>query len=168
MPDLKKEIETLLRKTEKIWDTQDYGRLKELWDGDDNEPFYLAEEAGDWVVGWEALERYWTPMPGRRMVEAMRVRYSNLRVKRLAPDLASAIYHLRFDMKIRGRMPAIGSEARVIATLRLKPEGWRYVSYAEAPMSPIKYVQHLYEKNVSPEFADFHRKIMERDAALFE
>lgn len=168
MSDLKREIEALLRKTEEIWDTQEYGRLKELWDTDDPEPFYLAEEAGDWTVGWDALERYWSPVPGRRVVEAMRVRYSNLRVKPLAADLATAIYHLRFDMKIRGPMPAIGSEARVISTMRKKPDGWRYVCYAEAPLSPIKYVQRLYEKNVSPEFADFHKTIMERDRALFE
>ncbi len=168
MSDLVREVEALLRRTEEIWDSQDYGRLKELWDAEDTEPFYLAEEEEEWKIGWPALEKYWTPVPGRRMVEAMRVRYANVRAKYLAADLALAVYDLRFEMKVHGPMKPIASNARVMAVLRRRAEGWRYAAYCEAPISPIRYIQKLYEKDVSDDFADFHRAIMERDKALFE
>lgn len=38
------EIEALLRRTEVIWNSQDTAALRDLWDRDDPEPFYLAGE----------------------------------------------------------------------------------------------------------------------------
>ena len=68
MANLNGEIEAVLSQAEEIWNSQDYARLKELWDTDDAEPFYLAEEQDDWLFGWEQLEKYWVPVPGKRKV----------------------------------------------------------------------------------------------------
>ena len=70
MADLNTEIEIVLEQAAEIWNSQNYGRLKELWDNDDPEPFYLAEEQHDWVLGWKQLEKYWEPVPGKRSIEA--------------------------------------------------------------------------------------------------
>ena len=63
MAALNAEIETVLQQAAELWNTQDYGRLKELWDNDDPEPIYHAEEQQDWVIGWKELEKFWEPVP---------------------------------------------------------------------------------------------------------
>lgn len=187
MSDLSAEIAAVLDETARIWNTQDYARLKTMWDTDDDEPFYLAEEQDDWVFGWPALEKYWVPVPGKRSVEALMMRYYKVRAKQIAPDLALAAFWVRHDMKMSGPVKAWGGDARVTAVFRRKPEGWRFVSYTEACMTPLIYIQklmqklrrtqrfplgfayrarmrflqRLYENNLSPDFAGFHREIME-------
>ena len=82
----------------------------------------------------------------------------------IAPDLAQVFGWLRHDMKMRGPMKAWGGDSRFTAVLRRKPDGWRLVSYIEAHMTPLLYVQKLYEKDVSPDFADFHREAVAKKA----
>ena len=71
--ELQTEIEQVFKEAERIWDSQKYGDLKRLWDEDDPDPFYLAEEQADWKVGWDELKKYWEPVPGKRMLEAIRM-----------------------------------------------------------------------------------------------
>jgi|ETNmetMinimDraft_28_1059901.scaffolds.fasta_scaffold62404_2 hypothetical protein len=160
MADLNAEIEIVLHQAAEIWNSQDYGRLKELWDNDDPEPFYLAEEQHDWVFGWKQLEKYWEPVPGKRSIEAIMMRYYDVHAKLIAPDLALAAFWVRHDMKMRGPMKPWGGDARVSAVFRRKHGDWRFVSYAEACMTPLLYIQKLYEMNLSPEFTDFHTDIL--------
>jgi hypothetical protein len=161
MTELKKEIEELFRHYETIWDSQDYGRLKDLWDADDPEPFYLAEEQEDWRFGWDAVERYWVPTPGKSALESIRMRYRDIHAKHIAPDLAIAACWVRHDMKLKGPMKATGGDARVMSVFRLKPEGWRFIAYGEGPMSPVLFMHKLYEMNVSPEFPGYNQQAME-------
>jgi len=37
-------IDAVLRTTEEIWNSQQFYRLKEVWDADDPEPWYVPEE----------------------------------------------------------------------------------------------------------------------------
>jgi len=151
------EIEDLLRQTEAAWDSQDTVKLRDLWDTDDAEPFYLAAEQEDWFVGWDAINAYLAPPPGSPPVtEAIRVRYYNLHARLLAPDLAVGAFWIRTDMKLVWQAKPFGSDARVSAIFRKKPEGWRYVSYMEGFQSPNLYMQKLYEKNISPEYQEFY------------
>ena len=69
----------------------------------------------------------------------------------LAPDLAAAVWDLHFEAKYRGS-PPMGEDIRVTAIFRKKPEGWRYVHYAEAPMTGTMYLRKLMQKDVKPEF----------------
>jgi len=162
MSDLQQEIEQLFHDYEVIWNSQELARLKELWDEDDPDPFYLAEEQGDWKFGWDAVERYWTPNPGKSALESIMMGYRDFRVKQLAPDIAICACWVRHDMKMRGPMKATGGDARVMAVFRKKPAGWRFCAYAEGPMSPVLYVHKLYEMNVSPEFEAFNRAALAR------
>ena len=59
--ELQTEIEQVFKEAERIWDSQKYGDLKRLWDEDDPDPFYLAEEQADWKIGWDELKKYWEP-----------------------------------------------------------------------------------------------------------
>ena len=165
-PVLAEEFADLFRAYEDVWNSQDFARLKDFWDVDDPAPMYLAEEQEDWRVGWDKVERYWVADPGKpSYIDAILMRYRVVNAKFLAPDLAQVIGWVRHDMKLRGPAKAWGGDCRVTAVLRRKPEGWRFVSYAEAHMTPLTYVQKLYELNVSPEFEEFHRSVVADRAA---
>ena len=157
MADVTAEITELLRRTEAIWDSQDTAKLLELWDTDDPEPFYLAGEQPDWFAGWDAIRAYLDPPSGSPPVtEAIRVRFYDIRVRLLAPDLAFAAYWMRTDMKLVFQPKPFGSDNRVSAVFRRKPEGWRYLCYTEAFETPTVYLQKLFELNISPEYAAFY------------
>jgi len=156
--DITAEIEALLRETERIWNSQDTARLRELWDGDDPQPFYLAAEQDDWFVGWDAINGYLAP-PGSKVTEAIRVKFYGIRARLLAPDLAYAAYWMRTEMKIVFAPKPFGSDNRVSAVFRRAAAGWRYVCYAEGFQSPTLYMQKLIEKNVSPDYAEFYQRM---------
>ena len=159
MTDIVAEIEAILRKTEETWDRQDYSALKELWDTDDDQPFYGPEEWEDGlVVGWPALERYWNPVPGKKILVGIRNRYSNVRAKLLANDLAVAVYDLRYDMQVVGQKP-LGGFDRIMAVFRKKSDGWKYVAYMEAPLNPMTMVRRLYQESVPDDFQDYLKEI---------
>jgi hypothetical protein len=150
------EIEALLRETEAAWDSQDTTRWRDLWDTDDAEPFYLAGEQENWFIGWDAVNAYLVPKPGAKAItEDIRVRFYDIHVRLLAPDLAFAGYWMRTDMKLTFQPKPFGSDNRVSAVFRRKPEGWRYVCYTEAFQTPSIYMQKLFEKDISPEYRAF-------------
>ena len=153
--DITAEITELLRETETLWDSQDTARLKELWDTDDSEPFYLAGEQDNWFVGWEQLNAYLDPKGGPKVTQAIRVRFYDIQARLLAPDLAFAGYWMRTEMKLIFQPRPFASDNRVSAVFRRKPEGWRYLTYAEAFQAPNMYMNHLMEKDVAPDYQEF-------------
>ena len=120
------EIDAVLRKTEEIWNSQHFFRLKDVWDADDPEPWYVPEEIETPFRTWPELEKYWGP--GRRVLRAFRWKFSNLRVKALAPDLT---------------------------LFRKKPDGWKHILYAQCPLGPDTYLKTLRQKIVQPDFESF-------------
>lgn len=157
------EIEALLRETEAIWDSQDTARLRELWDTDDVEPYYLAGEQENWFIGWDAIDAYLAPPRGApKITQAIRVRFYDVRARWLAPDLAFAAYWMRTDMKLVFQAKPFGSDNRVASVFRKKPEGWKYVCYTEAFQTPNLYIQKLYEKDISPEYEAFYNQMMKK------
>ncbi|MCP4090723.1 MAG: nuclear transport factor 2 family protein [Gammaproteobacteria bacterium] len=156
------EITALLRETEALWDAQDTKRLRELWDQDDSEPFYLAGEQNDWFIGWEQLNGYLAPAKGPKVTEAIKVRFYNIKARLLAPDLAFAAYWMRTEMKLIFQPKPFASDNRVSATFRRKPEGWRYLTYTEAFQAPNMYINHLMEKDVSDEYQTFFDEAKKR------
>jgi hypothetical protein len=153
--DITAEITALLRETETRWDSQDTASLKELWDTGDPEPFYLAGEQDDWFSSWEQLNAYLAPEGGPKITQAMRVRFYNIKARLLAPDLAFAAYWMRTDMKLVFQPKPFASDNRVSAVFRRKPEGWRYLAYAEAFQAPNMYINKLMEKDVADDYQEF-------------
>ena len=87
-------------------------------------------------------------------------------------------------MKMRGPMKAWGGDARMSAVLRKREAVWKFVAYTESHRTPLTYMMdlykkqpkipivrsivarfltRLYEKNVHPEFASFHKSIMDKE-----
>ena len=148
------EIDAVLNDYEALWDAQKPSGLIELWDQDDPEPFYLAEEQDEWRIGWDQIKDYWSPK-GPSSTEAIRMRFDSVQARLLSPELAFATFWIRFDTKMKFMPKPIGSDTRASAIFRKKPEGWRLITWAESPQSPILYMQKLYEKNTKPGFEEF-------------
>jgi len=140
-------IEAVIHDTADRWNSQDFATVLELWDTDEAIPFYLAEEQDDWFIGWPALRAYLDPPRPPPMFLAIREEMSNIKVNRIAPDLAMAAWDMHFEIQI-GRQKPIGQDVRVSAILRHKPEGWRYIYWAESPMTASIYTRKLLERDV--------------------
>ena len=143
-------IRAVVHETAERWNSQDFRTVLELWDQDEEVPFYLAEEQDDWFIGWEPLRGYLSPSMPSPAVEGLREEMRDISVKLIADDLAIAAWHMHFEMKLRGR-PPIGEEVRVSAVFRKKPEGWRYIYWAESPMAALVYIEKLFQRDVDHE-----------------
>ena len=138
------EIDAVLNEYEALWDRQDPAGLIALWDQDDPEPFYLAEEQDEWRIGWDQLKNYWDP-PGPSSTESIRMRFDGVQARSLSEDLAFAKFWIRFDTKMEFMPGPIGTDARASAIFRKTDAGWRLITWAESPGSPILYIQRLYK-----------------------
>lgn len=157
-------IKALIHETAERWNSQDFRTVLELWDPDEEVPFYLAEEQDGWFIGWEPLRAYLAPPLPSPVVEGLREEMYDISVKLIADDLAIAAWYMHFEMKIRGRLP-IGEDVRVSAVFRRKPEGWRYTHWAESPMTAMAYIDRLFQRDVDHEkFAP----MLERSRAVKE
>ena len=162
--ELYREIEAVLQETEAIWNSQQFGRLKDVWDADDPEPWYVPEEILTPFFSWPEIEKYWNP--GRKVLDAFRWQFSNLRVKPLSDDLTLAIFDHFYEIKL-----AVGPESpptagfdRCLTIFRKKPEGWRHILYAQCPLGPDTYVRWLRQQIVKPDFEAFGESLNDADS----
>lgn len=155
-------VEAVIHATAEAWNSQDFARVLDLWDPAEPVPFYLAEEQDDWFIGWEPLRGYLAPPKPSPAVQGVREEMRDIHVKLIAPDLAIAAWWLHFEMKIIGR-PPIGEEVRVSAVLRRTEAGWRYLHWAESPMTGLMYLQKLMQRDVDQDkFHACHERSMQR------
>jgi hypothetical protein len=164
-PQLKAEIDAVLRRTEAIWNSQEWWRLPtEIWDREDPTPMYVAEELYDVMIGWDILDRY--IFPPKKGLDAFRWGYSNLWVKELAPGVALALYDHWFEIKIRAPgpigVPRHGFD-RVLSIYNRRDDGWRQSLYAQCPLGPDTYVRRMAEKLVKPDWDEFYKGVKGRD-----
>ena len=155
MSDLQQEMEAFFEAYSERWNSQDYATLGELWDRDDQQPYYRPMEQENFVKGWDGLERYWNPIPGKKTIPGLWNIYTNLDAKMVGPDTAVVTFDLQWDLKPPGPNAAISGTDPGMAVLRKKPEGWRMVAYVEACMAPMTYVRRMFEKQARPEFLAF-------------
>jgi hypothetical protein len=134
------------------WNDSNWLKIETMWDPDEEAPYYLGEERDRWLIGKEGVKSYFNPPAFiRSLMESVYVLPYRLRVRLISDDIAVAIWENRLDLKVRSR-PAINDNYRVNAVFRKKPDGWKFIHYAEAPMAPLTYLEHLYRKTVTPEY----------------
>ena len=150
-------VTATLMETAARWNSQDFATLLELWDDEDAFPTYLAEEQGQWFVGWDRMRAYLDPPKANPAIEAIREDYYDIQVKQIADDLAIAIWYMHFEMKTIAGKP-IGEEVRVSAVLRNTDDGWKYIHWAESPKTAMVYIEDLYEKDVQPGWDEFYEE----------
>jgi ketosteroid isomerase-like protein len=151
---LSAEIQAFLDEYAKVYNEQDYAALLGMWDRDFAGAIYMAEEVDPPMHGWARIEKYFNPVPGVQILEGIRNEYSDVRASYLAPDLAVATYHLRFDIKVRRQKP-MSSWDRVMAVLRKVDGDWKLMAYTEAPMAPLTMVRRMIEGQVPEDFDEY-------------
>jgi hypothetical protein len=160
-PQVEAGVKAVIMDTAERWNSQDYATVLELWDPNEPYPTYLAEEQAQWFVGWDRLNDYLDPPRPNPIVEAIREEMFNVQVKQIGPDLAIAIWEMRFHMK-RVMGNAIGESVRVSAVLRNTADGWRYIHWAESPKTAMVYIEDLFEKDVDDDWDEFFEAAKER------
>jgi hypothetical protein len=154
-PEVAEAIEANVLQWAYYWNNSSWMRIQDMWDPDEEAPYYLGEERADWLIGREGLESYFNPPQiVRTLMGGVNMVPYRLRVRLVADDIAIAIWENHLDMDIKGR-PPINDNFRANAVFRKKPGGWMFIHYAEAPLAPLLYLEHLYRKSVTPGYADF-------------
>ncbi len=151
---LSRELQTWLDDYAALYNRQDYAALLQMWDKEDADVIYMAEELDPPMHGWGRLNAYFNPKPGVQVLDGIRNRYTDVRARYLAPDLALATYRLEFDIKVKGMKP-MSSWDRVMAVFRRKDGQWKMAVYGEAPMAPLTMVRRMLEQAVPADFGDF-------------
>ncbi len=155
------EIEDVLRQTEARWNSGQRDTLREMWDTDDPEPWYVPEEIIEPFTSWAEINDYWNPNTSG--LDRFTWGFGNVRAKRLAPDIALVLFEHFYELKIKGdtQVP-FGGFDRCLAVFRKKPEGWRHILYAQCPLGAETYVRALREQAIQPDFATFRDRVLNR------
>ncbi len=148
---LTREIEAFLATYAEVYNRQDYTTLVSMWDQDDPDPIYIAEEINPPMQGWDRINAYFNPKPGFSVLDGIRNEYTDIKAHYLGKDLAIATYKLRFDIKVKNQT-AMSSWERVMAVFRKKDGEWKMTAYAEAPMAPLTMVREMIYGQVPDDF----------------
>ena len=156
---LYREIEEVMKTTQELWNSQSYGKLREVWDTDDPEPWYVPEEIAEPFFTWDEIDKYWNRSGGQGL-RAFKWQFSNLRVKRLDTNIGLAIFDhfYEYQLPFPGAVPMAGQD-RCLAIFRRAKGKWKHILYAQCPQGPEAYVRMMREKMVSPDFANFRDKV---------
>ncbi len=163
-PQMQIDIEAVVHDMASRWDNDTWESIpNDLWDANEPMPMYLAEEQAGWLMGWDQVREYFNPKRG--FMEASSYQASDIKTRRIAPDIAVATWSIYWQMKGR-RMAPIGERLRANAIFRKTDKGWKFIHYGEAPKSPSVYIGDLYAQQASEEFkAKVAAKAKAREAA---
>ena len=159
---IKSEILELIQETKRIWDTQNYSDLKSLWNPEDNNPLYVPEEKVEFPTDWNSLERYWNPVPGKKILDGIRNDYSNIKIKLISKEVAIIIMDLNYDLKVINSQPLSGFD-RIMCVVVKKNGDWKYSAYIEAPMNPMSQVYLMWKNSDNkndPEYFDTYLQLL--------
>jgi len=136
MTDLTVELAELIARYVSYSEGMNFAAKRALWDSDDPAPLLMPEEAHEPLIGWAAIDAYWSK--SRVVMDSLKSRSANHRARLIAPDIALMTYDMRWVATLAGpadvpRKP-IAADVRVTALLRRKPEGWRLFHLMEGPV----------------------------------
>ncbi len=129
MASLHEELTEFLDAYFEAWNRYDVPAMKALWDADEPDVTYLAEEAEP-HHGWHAVHRYWGV--DRSQSERL-VSWHDLHATRASDDVAIAFFHANWSTYIpRNRLypRPFGGPVRISMVLRRQAGGWRAIHYA--------------------------------------
>jgi ketosteroid isomerase-like protein len=160
-------VTATLMATQEAWNSQDFAQILELWDEDQAFPTYIAEEQAQWFVGWDRLREYLDPPRPNPAIEALRLDYYDIQVKQIAPDLAIAIWYLHFEMKVIASNP-IGEEVRASGVFRKTDDGWKWIHYAESPITAAVFLENLMETQVRDDWDEFYEQAQKNKKEIWK
>jgi hypothetical protein len=150
------DIDTLLDSYISAWNSMDFETLQSLWDADEKEIYYLAEEIESPFYTLKDVVEYWSYAD--LSIEWLSMTAANRGSKRLTDDLCVVYYEMHVDLGMKDSnaiMPKpIGVDLNVSAILRKTIQGWRFIHYVEAPLGALPYMLSLYSANTRPRITE--------------
>ncbi|MDE0800523.1 MAG: hypothetical protein OSB02_07270 [Rhodospirillaceae bacterium] len=153
MSNLETELEDLLASFRDRWTRIKPTELRALWDPDEQNPFYIAEEVADPMYGWDVIEPYWKA--SERLLLKFSIRTWNLKCKTISDTHVVMNFIMHWDGLIKGMEDApLGLNVRVSAIVKRTHAGWRFCHYVESPLGAFPYLKATYVANVDPGFME--------------
>ena len=149
MDPLQSELAGFLDAYFEAWNAYDVDRMCALWDGDEANVIYLAEEC-DPHIGWPSILAYWNI--DRTKAERL-LTWHSLTAVQASPDIAIAFFHCNWSTYLPGNRlypKPFGGPVRISMVLRRKTDGWRAIEYIEAPMASLIQLRKAHEDAVDP------------------
>ncbi len=150
MGSLQNEIQATLEQYVAHWNDYDVESMIALWDRDESDPIYVAEEL-DPLRGWDAMEAYWRGADPETTEHLITVR--DLTACEIAPGVAHAFWQMGWNVYFsteRLYTKPIGGEVRTTALLRRKTNGWKFFHWIEAPLASLIQFKRAHEQAVDP------------------
>ncbi|MDG2242974.1 MAG: nuclear transport factor 2 family protein [Rhodospirillaceae bacterium] len=153
MSELQTELEELLSDFRDRWCRLKPTELRDLWDPDEANPFYIAEEVPDPMYGWDVIEPYW--QAAEELLLKFSIRTQDLKSKQLSDSHVVMNFIMHWNGLIKGMEEApLGLDVRVSAVVKRTTKGWRFCHYVESPLGAFPYLKATYAANVDPGFMD--------------
>lgn len=134
--DLTTELANLISAYVSYSEGMNFEAKRALWDQADPAPLLMPEEAHAPLIGWPAINAYWSK--SRVVMESLKSRTANHRARLIADDIALVTYDMRWVATLAGpaeiKRKPIAADVRVTGLLRKKPEGWRFFHLMEGPV----------------------------------
>ncbi len=131
------------------WNAMDFDSLLKLWDDQESEIYYLAEEFEKPMVSLAEVSDYFALTTAA--VESVKLWVDGLRLKTLAEDLQVATFDMHVDASLTGSaargVKPLGIDVRVSAILKYRDGRWRFIHYVEAPLGALPFVRRAYHAN---------------------
>ena len=165
-PEVVAGVNAALDAYEKCWGRLDFDAMRRLWDDDEHDPIYLAEEHREVFVGYPVIEAYWAAT--REPLVRARVRTWDRLIKQIGDDLAVAFYQMRWMVELDpsgpmlvgaqvlpdGRRVPVGGDVRATAVFRRRGADWRFIHYVESPLGALTQLVSFHETWVDADFVD--------------
>ncbi|MBT4739894.1 MAG: SnoaL-like domain-containing protein [Rhodospirillaceae bacterium] len=148
MTTVQAEITDLITRYVGFSESMDFAGKKALWDDEDPAPLLMPEEALNPLIGWEAIDAYWSK--SRVIMETLKSQTANHRVREIDDGLVLASYDMRWVATMVGPKDypskPIAADVRVTALLRKKPGGWRFFHLMEGPIDLMAMTREAYAR----------------------
>lgn len=131
------------------WNVYDVPAMRALWDEEEENVLYLAEECEP-HHGWPAILAYWGV--DRSKAERL-LTWRDLTAIQAGDDVAIAFFHCNWSTYLPGNRlypKPFGGPVRISMTLRRKPGGWRAFHYVECPLASLIQIRKAHEDAVDP------------------
>lgn len=149
MTDLQTELTNWLDDYFAAWNVYDVAAMRGLWDEDEPNVTYLAEEC-DPFHGWDAVLSYWGV---DRSASTRILTWHSLHAMQASQDVAVAFFHANWSTYIPGNRlypKPFGGPVRITIVLHRKGGEWRAIHYAESPEASLIQIRRAHEAAVDP------------------
>jgi ketosteroid isomerase-like protein len=111
----------------------DPAQLGSIWDKSHDPLIYIAQEKGEPIYGWPAIERYLAELPEHlEYISAMELDGISID---LLGDSAAVYFRFRAKGKLNKQEGSHEPVGRVTMIFRRTPNGWRAIHYHESALA---------------------------------